>query len=406
MTDTQTPPTTEASNEPVADDVAIRATSVSKRFTLTTNGTSVKDRLTGFSRKTRTEFWAVRGVSVDVPRGSMLGVIGRNGSGKSTFLRTLCGIYRPTTGEISVQGRVTALLELGAGFHNELSGRENVYMNGAVVGLSREYMDSVMGEIVAMADIGEFIDAPVDTYSSGMRARLGFAVSVQLQPEILLADEITAVGDITFKDHGARRMRALRESGVTIVQVSHNLSMLQESCDSILWLHHGEMMGYGDPVDVIADYVAHAASQEETAKIDRTPEHEARNPTWFTRADIATGLGTTLPTLGDSLRFVIGLDLPEAVLSPSLRIRFTRPNDVPVGVGMATDDMGNSASGSLAVNCVIPKLQLPAGRYRVVIELCSADEVVANKRIPLEVTAPVLGEGVPFLPIDVEWDIR
>ena len=213
----------------MTEQPAIVASNVSKRFLLGSRSGSLKDVLTGFSERSRDEFWAVDGVSVEVPKGSMLGVIGRNGSGKSTFLRMLSGIYRPTHGEISVRGRVTALLELGAGFHPELTGRENVYMNGAVVGMGREHMDAAMDEIVRMADIGEFIDSPIETYSSGMRARLGFAVSVQLEPEILLADEITAVGDINFKEHGAKRMRELREQGVTIVQVSHSLSLIHIS---------------------------------------------------------------------------------------------------------------------------------------------------------------------------------
>ena len=231
--------------------LAIDARGVSKKFILGRRSTSLKDQLTGFSRSNKDDFWAFQDVSVQVPKGSMLGIIGRNGSGKSTFLRTLCGVYRPTTGEVRVRGRVTALLELGAGFHGELTGRENVYMNGSVVGLEREYMDSVMDEIIDMADIGSFIDAPIETYSSGMRARLGFAVSVQMQPEVLLADEITAVGDIAFKEHGRRRMSELRDRGTTIVQVSHNLPMMEKSCDQVLWLHHGQVRRLGNPKDVV-----------------------------------------------------------------------------------------------------------------------------------------------------------
>jgi len=147
----------------MSNEFAIEANNISKKFLLGRRSTSLKDRLTGFSDKNKEEFWAFEDVSVQVPKGSMLGVIGRNGSGKSTFLRTLCGVYRPTTGNVLVRGRVTALLELGAGFHPELTGRENVYMNGSVVGLDRDYMDDVMDEIIDMADIGSFIDAPIET---------------------------------------------------------------------------------------------------------------------------------------------------------------------------------------------------------------------------------------------------
>ncbi len=402
MTDLSTPPRTTEASSPV---LAIEASGVSKKFALGSRSTSLKDRLTGFGEKDKTDFWAVRDVSVSVPRGSMLGIIGRIGSGKSTFLRTLCGIYRPTTGEVRVRGRITALLELGAGFHNELTGRENVYMNGAVVGLSREYMDSVMAEIVAMADIGTFIDSPVETYSSGMRARLGFAVSVQLRPEILLADEITAVGDIAFKEHGARRMQALRERGATVVQVSHNLSMLQDMCDEILWLHHGETMALGDPVDVIAEYVAHAASQEAEAKSARTPEHAARNPGWITRVDVAPGAGLVQPATGSSLRLVIGIEPPEPLADPSIRLRITRPNDVDVGLG-SEFGLGERVVGAKTVSCLLPALPLLNGRYRLVVELRSGGGLVANRRIPLDVAPPNLEDGAAFLPFAAEWDVR
>jgi len=396
---------TETAGSTADPSFAIEASGVSKRFALGTRTSSLKDRLTGFSEKGKVDFWAVRDVSVNVPKGSMLGIIGRNGSGKSTFLRTLCGIYRPSTGNITVRGRITALLELGAGFHNELTGRENVYMNGAVVDLSRSYMDSVMPDIVAMADIGAFIDSPVDTYSSGMRARLGFAVSMQLQPEILLADEITAVGDITFKEHGARRMKQLREDGVTVVQVSHNLSMLQDMCDEILWLHKGETMALGDPADVIADYIAHAESQQAEARMSRTPDHEAINPSWFTRVDLSPAPGLVRATLGSSLRFVIGIDAPDPVASPSLRLRIIRPNGIGVGLGSSLD-LSDPLIGPTTASCLFPRLWLLAGRYRVVIELCSDGVVVANRRVPLEVAAPESESADDFLALEAEWDVR
>ena len=183
-------------------------------------------------------------------------------------IRDRCGVYRPTSGHVRVRGRVTALLELGAGFHGELTGRENIYMNAAVVGLDRSYMDSVMDEIVDMADIGSFIDAPIDTYSSGMRARLGFAVSIQMQPEVLLADEITAVGDIAFKQHGARRMAELRDGGTTIVQVTHNLTMLEKGADKVLWLHHGQARRFGDPDEILDEYRAAAKTDRSGRMID------------------------------------------------------------------------------------------------------------------------------------------
>jgi len=401
MTQTTSGPSTVATSDP---KIAIEANHVSKRFMLGSRSTSVRDMLTGFSDHNRTEFWAVRDVSIKVEKGSMLGVIGRNGSGKSTFLRTLCGIYRPTEGEVRVRGRVTALLELGAGFHQELTGRENAYMNGAVVGLSREYMDDAMGAIVEMADIGTFIDAPVETYSSGMRARLGFAVSVQLQPEVLLADEITAVGDITFREHGTRRMQALRESGVTIVQVSHSLSMLQDTCDQVLWLHEGRMMSLGDPGEVIAEYMAHAAS--DTADQARTAAAaEALRPELITRIDVSPADGRAEPTVGHGLRLMVGLDLPDALTNPSLRLRFIRGNGAPTPYGVTFGDLGESIQGTAAISGEVMELPLLNGRYRMVIELLSEGEVISARRVPLEVKSPLL-DGDPstgFIELDANW---
>ena len=403
MTDLETAPDSVAA---APDDLAIDARQVSKKFALGTHHKSLKDRLTASRSRDGGEFWAVRDVSVEVPRGSMLGVIGHNGSGKSTFLRTLCGIYRPTTGEIRVRGRITALLELGAGFHAELSGRENVYMNGAVVGLSSDYMDEVMGDIVAMADIGSFIDAPVDTYSSGMRARLGFAVSVQLQPEILLADEITAVGDITFKEHGARRMKELRERGVTIVQVSHSLPKLQDACDQILWLHHGETMALGDPDEVIAEYIAHANLTADERKAATVESVAVVNPSWLGRIEVAPEGGRAHPTVGEGLRLVIGLDLPEPIERPSLQLRVRRANGADIGLGASFDGMGTEVAGPVTVSCRLPRLPLQNGRYQIIVEVRSADAVVASRRVPLEVHRPVLASEDDFVAMDAEWELR
>ena len=391
--------------EPPGTPLAIEARNVSKKFVLGTQHKSLKDRLTSAGRADSGEFWALRDVSVEVHRGSMLGVIGHNGSGKSTFLRTLCGIYRPTDGEIRVRGRVTALLELGAGFHPELSGRENVYMNGAVVGLDRQHMDDVMDDIVAMADIGTFIEAPVETYSSGMRARLGFAVSVQLDPEILLADEITAVGDITFKEHGARRMKELRERGVTIVQVSHNLTTLLDACDQILWLHEGRTMALGDPDDVVAEYIAHSTGGA-SQSAPPADEPSVVNPSWFSRIDVAPEDGLAHPTVGCGLGFVIGLDLPRSIEQPSIRLRLRRANGADIGLGTEFAELGEVIAGPATVSCRFPRLALQNGRYQVVVELFEGHESVASRRIPLEVHKPVLAGPDDFVSMEASWELR
>src|SRR5437870_8937875 len=201
-------------------------------------------------------FWALKDVSFEVKKGESVGIIGRNGSGKSTLLQLICGTLSPTSGSVETNGRVAALLELGAGFNPEFTGRENVYMNGAVLGLSQEEIDARFDDIAAFADIGDFIDQPVTTYSSGMYVRLAFAVSINVQPEILLVDESLSVGDIYFQQRCMRKIRQMKQEGKTIVFVSHDMAAVKNLCDSALWLEHGEIRELGPPDDVVGQYLA------------------------------------------------------------------------------------------------------------------------------------------------------
>ena len=400
---------------------AIRAENISKKFLLGRRSTSLKDRLTGFSDRKREEFWAFEDVSIDIPPGSMLGVIGRNGSGKSTFLRTLCGVYRPSSGRVMVRGRITALLELGAGFHPELTGRENVYMNGAVVGLDRDYMDSVMDEIIHMADIGSFVDAPLETYSSGMRARLGFAVSVQMQPEILLADEITAVGDITFKEHGVRRMNELREGGATIIQVSHNLSMLEKNCDQVLWLHHGRTRALGDPAEVIAEY-RNASDSDSSGRMiggdaPVTPQQKARRrkqvavaetlaaedvrSSWFKKVSLS-GVGGVQPVAGLPAILSIELAPDEPVTEPTIEVRVLAAGGRATGLGFDSGPLDDDAA-SHPIEAEVESLSLQAGRYNLRVDLLSGGAVVATQHQSVKVQPPEADES--FAPIPAKWNV-
>lgn len=400
---------------------AIRAENISKKFLLGRRSTSLKDRLTGINDRKRDEFWAFEDVSIDVPPGSMLGVIGRNGSGKSTFLRTLCGVYRPTSGRVLVRGRITALLELGAGFHAELTGRENVYMNGAVVGLDRDHMDDVMDEIIAMADIGSFIDAPIETYSSGMRARLGFAVSVQMQPEILLADEITAVGDITFKQHGIRRMNELREGGATIIQVSHNLSMLAKNCDQVLWLHHGRTRRLGDPKEVIDEYTDASDTDSSGRMIGsdgpKSPQQKARrrqqvavtetlaaddvHSSWFTKVSLTDADGRD-PVAGLPARLFIELDPGEPVPGPSIQVRVLAAGGRPTGLGLDSGPLDGDAAEH-PIEAQVSSLSLQAGRFNLRVDLLSAGSVVATQHQSVQVRPREVNES--FTPMPAKWNV-
>jgi ABC-2 type transport system ATP-binding protein/lipopolysaccharide transport system ATP-binding protein len=237
---------------------AISVDGVSKKFRLERNRpSSIKEAILRIGKTNDADdFWVLRDIQLQIERGSFFGLIGHNGSGKSTLLRLMAGIHRPTTGTIESEGRLSALLELGSGFHPDLTGRENVFLNGAMLGLSRKQMAESMDTIIEFSGIGDFIDEPVKIYSSGMYVRLGFAVAVNVDPEILLVDEVIAVGDEEFQRRCMAHMNLLREKGTTIVLVSHNTRLMTELCDTIGWLDHGRLMEVGPSEGVIASYLA------------------------------------------------------------------------------------------------------------------------------------------------------
>ena len=208
-------------------------------------------------------FTALDGVSFEVPRGTTFGVIGENGSGKSTLLKLLAGITKPTRGALRVAGRISALIELGAGFHPEISGRENVAINGIMLGLTRREVDERFDEIVDFAELREFIDAPVKTYSSGMYMRLGFSVAIHVDPDVLLIDEVLAVGDEAFTRKCLDKIGEFHRRGKTIVLVTHSLGLVEKMCDETLWLRHGRKAGIGDPRRVVDAYLTYVAGGEE-----------------------------------------------------------------------------------------------------------------------------------------------
>jgi len=209
-------------------------------------------------------FTAVDDLSFAVARGATFGVIGENGSGKSTLLKLLAGITKPTRGRLRVEGRISALIELGAGFHPEISGRENVAINGIMLGLSRQEVDERFDAIVDFAELREFIDAPVKTYSSGMYMRLGFSVAIHVDPDVLLIDEVLAVGDEAFTRKCLDKIGEFRRRGKTIVLVTHSLGLVEKMCDEALWLRHGGKAGDGDPKRVVDAYLTYVAGGEET----------------------------------------------------------------------------------------------------------------------------------------------
>lgn len=251
----------------------VRFENVSKRFVFSPEKPqTILETVTSSFRRKASEgqtgyLWALHDVSFDVMPGQCVGLVGRNGSGKSTALKLTTGIFRPTKGRVVIGGRVSALLELGAGFHPDLTGRENIFLNGSLLGLSKAFIESKFDDIVAFSELNDFIDMPVKHYSSGMYMRLGFSVSIHVEPEILIIDEILAVGDSLFQTKCIDRIYEMKERGVTILLVSHNLEMMRRLSTNLVWLEKGEMQAVGPTEEVAELYAASGHAAEPSSKL-------------------------------------------------------------------------------------------------------------------------------------------
>ncbi|MBZ5728197.1 MAG: ABC transporter ATP-binding protein [Acidobacteriia bacterium] len=277
--------------------------------------------------KRHKDFWALRDLTFQVKRGETFCIVGENGSGKSTLLQLVAGILQPTRGSVAVNGRVSALLELGAGFNPEFTGRDNVYLNGSILGLTTRQIDQRYHDIEAFAEIGDFINQPVKTYSSGMVVRLAFAVAINVDPEILLVDEALAVGDIYFRQRCMRKVHELRSRGITILFVSHAVSDVKAIGDRALWLNHGGLVEIGEPDRVVARYLAAMVEKDSAYLTRKAVSEEKRTPTGTVRAP---EIVETIPNIdhryGDGRAAVMGIAVfdehgrPLVALDPASRI--------------------------------------------------------------------------------------
>ena len=322
------------------------------------------------------DFWALRDVSLEVKRGEVLGIIGRNGAGKSTLLQAICGTATPTSGKIEVTGRVAALLELGAGFNPEFTGRENAILNAAILGMSTAEINERFDAIVAFAELAEFIDEPVKTYSSGMYVRLAFAIAIHVNPEILIVDEALSVGDIAFRNKCLEKIQALVKSGVTVLFVTHDISTLQLLCTRVLWLDHGTLRGEGDPIRVSQDYYAELFGHKAETTAPAFPVQQETGKAMFTDVVINGGqAGEFAP--GDPLDIAFTLQA-KADLGPVVFNVSIYRADGDWVIGQTSRDKGIywpsvQAGGTLSGTIRLAPLSLAPGEYRVAVGACSAD---------------------------------
>jgi ABC-type polysaccharide/polyol phosphate transport system ATPase subunit len=239
----------------------IEVANVSLRFRLYHDKTpSLKDYITNFFRAKShakfTDFWALKGVNLTMERGDRVGIVGHNGAGKSTLLKTICRIYTAQSGEVKISGRVAPLIEIGAGFNPEFSGRDNIYFSGSILGYSKDELKRLEGEIIAFTELEEFIDTPVKYYSTGMYMKLAFAIATAVHPEILILDEVFAGGDASFVQKAKSRMTQFIDNASIMVCVSHDMDLLKTLCNRVVWLDHGHVKADGDPEEIIAQYLA------------------------------------------------------------------------------------------------------------------------------------------------------
>jgi ABC-type polysaccharide/polyol phosphate transport system ATPase subunit len=361
--------------------LAVDLQGVGKRFMRHTDRrNSIKERIVRGRARNPEDFWAVRDVTLRIPKGSVYGLIGHNGSGKSTLLKMIGGIYRPTTGTITTDGRVAALIELGAGFHPDMTGRENIGLNGSILGLSRKEIGAITDEIIDFSGLGDFIDDPVKHYSSGMYVRLGFSVAVHMKPDVLLVDEVLAVGDEEFQRKCFDHLYALRRSGRTIVVVSHGLGQLEGLCDEVAWLERGQMLEHGPAVDTIASYLRRVNAEEAArnpmvaAVREEGEEVRAGDQTIRVRsAEIVDLEGNPLSHAQTGETFVVrlGVTAPAPVLGPNIRIALqhdtgslvTMVSNHAAGVDFGYVEGDRTVSMALTNNPLLP------GRYRVHIDV-------------------------------------
>lgn len=398
------------------DGWAIRAQGLGKRYPLFTSpGERFRQALLGREPRPDQQFWALQEVGFEVAPGEVFGIVGRNGAGKSTLLQLVSRILRPTTGTVTAHGRIAALLELGSGFNPEFTGRENVFMNAAILGLTREETRQRLDDILAFADIGRFVDQPVKTYSSGMFVRLAFAIATSVDPDILIVDEALSVGDGAFARKSFDRIMALREAGKTVLLCSHSLYHIEAICSRVLWLEGGRQVLLGPPEQVLPRYGASLEADRAPAPLPQAaPPDPGATPGDAPPARI---LGITAQA-GDTRGLSVRLDSGATDLT--LEIRFASDPRLPpptIGIGLdsatgvvlatvsSLNDgvvMARDGEGRGVARVTFPRIALLRGAYTISVFLACERMLhvyeQAARVVQIEVTQSWLEPGLVTLP--------
>jgi ABC-2 type transport system ATP-binding protein len=384
---------------------AIEVDGVAKRFRIyREKPTSLKQRI--LSTRTRAEdFWALRDVTFDVPEGESLALIGHNGSGKSTLLKVVAGILRPTAGAVRQRGRMAALLELGAGFHPELTGRENVFLNAAFLGLSHKDTERVYDDIVAFAELGDFMDTAVKFYSSGMLVRLGFACAVHVDPEVLLIDEVLAVGDEAFQARCLDRVRWFQRQGRTIVLVTHALDLVRQLCDQAVMLDHGRIHTMGAPDDVVRQMRLTILKHDlEFAHEEGSKEIEIESVALFRGAQV---LDRPLKP-GETFTLQVDLTAHETIDDPVVSFALhDGTNNFVFGADTAREGVAlGTVDGRRRVRFAVGPIPFTGGKYWVTLGVHSRDNQrayhVQEERYSFEVQQADGRRDQTVMPVSVE----
>lgn len=389
---------------------AVTVQNVSKRYKLyhernqTLKGTLLRRKRVEFE-----EFWALNDVSLDIPKGGTFGLIGENGSGKSTLLKCIARILTPNSGSINVEGKMSALLELGAGFHPELSGRENVFLNGSILGLSKREIEGRFDEIVSFAGLENFIDTPVKNYSSGMYVRLGFSVAINVDPDVLLVDEVLAVGDEQFQRKCSEKFAELKQAGKTIVVVSHALSAVRTLCDQVALLEHGRLKAIGAPGQVIDTYL-------DDVHTDRVPDGELGTRWGSGEGQIelielldASGAPSTQVATGDKITIRLSYRTARPIQKPVFGISIVTIDGLQV-TGPTTRDaeqVPDLIDGFGTVELVIDRLLLLPGTYDLTVSMldftCSHTYDLRHRSFRFDVDHGLPREGQGVVSLGGTW---